>query len=243
MCAKRYSEPTARDRALANYRWLAEIGSPIRLPSLMTASEQDFLVFERIEGRHVTPADSAMLARHLGDVHGAAYARELYRAGLRQPYRTRSGHLMPSFPDGRLQAVARQPHAGTVSGARLSVARAQQLIAEADGPAAFYKDANPRNFLITPVGNPVTIDFDDLTIAPFGYDLAKLIVTLAMTYGPMPAQDIATALSIYNDAARRHAALDDVTWEHLMNWAEIHHLLTIRYAVGGRYPFRWTRPG
>ncbi len=52
------------------------------------------------------------------------------------------------------------------------------------GPAAFYKDANPRNFLITPAG-PVTVDFDDLTLAPFGYDLAKLVVTLAMTYGAL----------------------------------------------------------
>ena len=64
---------------------------------------------------------------------------------------------------------------GTVLGARLTgFARAQRLIVAADGPAAFYKDANPRNFLITPAGHPVTIDFDDLTLAPFGYDLAKL---------------------------------------------------------------------
>jgi hypothetical protein len=101
---KRYPDPTARDRALANYQWLAEIGSLMCVPILMTESEQDCLVFERIEGRHITPADLAMLARHLGDVHGRAYARELYRARISQPYRTRSGHLLPSYPDGRLRA-------------------------------------------------------------------------------------------------------------------------------------------
>jgi len=61
--------------------------------------------------------------------------------------------------------------------------------------------------LITPDGLPVTIDFDDLTLAPFGYDLAKLVVTLAMTYGELPGEQIAAALFAYNtDAARQCAA-------------------------------------
>jgi hypothetical protein len=73
-----------------------------------------------------------------------------------------------------------------------------------------------------------------------GYDLAKLIVTLAMAHGPIPAPDIATALSAYNAATARHyEALPSVTWDELMNWAEIHHILTSRYAADGRYPHRW----
>jgi Ser/Thr protein kinase RdoA (MazF antagonist) len=127
-----------------------------------------------------------------------------------------------------------------VPDARLSVQQAQLLIMNAGGPAAFYKDANPRNFLITPGGTLVTIDFDDLTLAPFGYDLAKLIVTLGMTHGPIPATSIAAALISYNEAAARHCqTLPIVMREELMSWAEIHYILTSRYATDGRYPFRW----
>jgi Ser/Thr protein kinase RdoA (MazF antagonist) len=237
---KRYPDPAASNRAHANYRWLAALGTPVRLPGMVPASDQDHLAFEQVEGRHVMPADLPMLADHLGGVHGVAYVRELHRARLGQPHHTQAGHVLPGFPDGRLQAIARELQAGTVPGVRLSVARAKRLIADADGPAAFYKDANPRNFLITPDGNPVTIDFDDLSLSPFGYDLAKLIVTLAMTHGLIPAPDIATALSAYNASTARHcAALPGVEWEELMNWAEIHHILTSRYAADGRYPYRW----
>ena len=182
-----------------------------------------------------------MLAAHLGDVHGSAYVTELHQARLNQPYWAVHGHVLPSFPHRRVDAVARELRAGNVPGDGLmSVARAQRLLAGADGPAAFYKDANPRNFLITPDGLPVTVDFDDLTLAPFGYDLAKLVVTLAMTYGALPGEQIAAALCAYNTAAARQcAALPGVTWAELMNWAEIHHILTSRYAADGRYPRRW----
>jgi aminoglycoside phosphotransferase (APT) family kinase protein len=159
---------------------------------------------------------------------------------------TRAGHTLPGFPDGRIDAVARELRSGRVRDARLTVHQAQELITGAVGPAAFYKDANLRNFLITPEGTLVTIDFDDLTLAPFGYDLAKLIVTLAMTHGPIPAASIAAALTSYNKAASRHSrSLPGVTWEELSGWAEIHHILTSRYADDGRYPCRWdqARPG
>jgi Phosphotransferase enzyme family len=237
---KRYADSAARNRAHANYRWLAALGGPVRLPALVPFDDENRLAFEHVEGRHATPADLPMLAGHLGDVHGVAYAKDLRRARLGQRHRTQNGHVLPSFPDGRLRAVARELRASTVPGARLPVAWARRLIAEADGPAAFYKDANPRNFLITPAGNPVTIDFDDLTLAPFGYDLAKLVVTLAMTHGPIPANDIVAALSAYNTAtARRWPGLPGIAWDELMNWAQIHDILTSRYAAGGRYSHRW----
>jgi Ser/Thr protein kinase RdoA (MazF antagonist) len=197
-------------------------------------------MFEHANGRHARPEDLPLLAAHLGDMHGTAHARELHQARLPQQYRTRAGHTLPGFPDGRIDAMAREVLSGRVRDARLTVHEAQELIMDANGPAAFYKDANPRNFLITPAGTTVTIDFDDLTLAPFGYDLAKLIVTLAMTHGPIPAADIATALTAYNEAAARHCrSLPGVTREELMNWTEIHHILTSRYAVDGRYPCRW----
>jgi hypothetical protein len=236
---KHYPSSAGRQAAEANYRWLAGLQSRMRLPELMAASGP-VLCFERIDGRCARPEDLVMLAAHLGDVHGSAYVTELHQARLNQPYRPVRGPMLPSFPHRRVDAVARELRAGNVPGSELmSAAHAQRLLAGADGPAAFYKDANPRNFLITD-GLAVTVDFDDLTLAPFGYDLAKLVVTLVMTYGALPGEQIAAALCAYNTAAARHcAALSGVTWTELMNWAEIHHILTSRYAADGRYPRRW----
>jgi trans-aconitate methyltransferase len=210
------------------------------------APDGEHLMFEHVNGRHARPEDLPLLAASLGDMDGDAHARELHQARLPQRYPTRAGHTLPGFPDGRIDAVARELRSGRVRDARLTVHQAQELITGAVGPAAFYKDANPRNFLITPEGTLVTIDFDDLTLAPFGYDLAKLIVTLAMTHGPIPAASIVAALISYNKAASRHSrSLPGVTWEELTGWAEIHHILTSRYADDGRYPCRWdqARPG
>jgi hypothetical protein len=236
---KRYSNEGARRRAEENYRWLAGLQSPLLLPQMRAATGRD-LCFERIDGRHADPGDLPMLAALLGDVHGTAYSRQLRDARLGQPFQTPDGHVLPSFPGGRVDAMARELEAGSVPGAGFTVAQAQRLLADADGPAAFYKDANPRNFLITPAGTLVTIDFDDLTLAPFGYDLAKLVVTLAMTHGPLPAALTAAALIAYNTATAAHSgALPGVTWDELMNWAEIHHILTSRYAADGRYAHQW----
>jgi hypothetical protein len=236
---KLYDSAADRNRAETNYRWLTRLLGPAHLPGLHFSGERE-LRFEHVEGRHALPADLTMLAAHLGEVHGGVYNAELRKAELPRPYRAVNGQVLPAFPARRLAAVERELSAGNVPGARLTIGQARHLITEAGGPAAFYKDANPRNFLITPDGTPVTIDFDDLTLAPFGYDLAKLIVTLTMTHGPIPASTIAEALNTYNSAAaRQYATLAPVTWEELMNWAEIHHILTARYAVDGRYPYRW----
>jgi Ser/Thr protein kinase RdoA (MazF antagonist) len=236
---KRYDSAPARNRAEANYRWLTRLQGPAHLPELRYSGERE-LCFQHIEGRHALPADLTMLAAHLGDVHGSVHQAELRKAELPRPYRAAGGQVLPSFPAGRLAAVERELAAGHVPGARLTISQARRLITSADGPTAFYKDANPRNFLIAPDGTPVTIDFDDLTLAPFGYDLAKLIVTLAMTHGPIPTAAITEALGAYNLAANRHCpALPRVIWNELMGWAEIHHILTARYADNGRYPFPW----
>jgi Ser/Thr protein kinase RdoA (MazF antagonist) len=236
---KRYASARAKNRAEANYHWLTRLQGPAHLPELQYSGERE-LCFQHVEGRHALPADLTMLAAHLGDVHGSVHQAELRKAELPRPYRAAGGQVLPSFPAGRLAAVERELAAGHVPGARLTISQARRLITSADGPTAFYKDANPRNFLIAPDGTPVTIDFDDLTLAPFGYDLAKLIVTLAMTHGPIPTAAITEALGAYNLAANRHCpALPRVIWNELMGWAEIHHILTARYADNGRYPFPW----
>ncbi|WP_246835242.1 phosphotransferase [Micromonospora sp. MH33] len=57
-------------------------------------------------------------------------------------------------------------------------------------PTAFYKDPNIRNYLVD--GEDIAVvDFDDLTLAAFGYDLAGLLVTASMTYGRLDEQTFA----------------------------------------------------
>ena len=82
---KHYPSSAARQAAEANYRWLAGLQSRLRLPEL-TAASGLVLCFERIDGRCARPEDLVMLAAHLGDVHGSAYATELHQARLNQPY-------------------------------------------------------------------------------------------------------------------------------------------------------------
>jgi hypothetical protein len=96
----------------------------------------------------------------------------------------------------------------------------------------------PGQALVTPAG-PVSVDFDDLTLAPFGYDLAKLVVTLAMTHGPLPGHQITAAVDAYSTACRQHPGTGILTWRQLMDFAEIHHILTARYLGRAGYRHSW----
>jgi len=236
---KCYRDSAARRTAEQNYWWLAGLGSPLILPRLLTATGRQ-LGFEHVTGRHASPGDLVAIAGHLGGVHAAAHAAELHHAQMDAPFRTASGHQIPGFLGRRLAAVTRALDTGTVPAPALSVSQAECLLRGAcTGPAAFYKDANPRNFLITAAG-PVTVDFDDLTLAPFGYDLAKLIVATAMTHGPLPAAQITAAVGAYNAAAGLACPqAGAVTWQQLMAWAEIHHILTSRYLGRSGYRHSW----
>ena len=239
---KRYPGDASRDRARAGYEWLAGNASPLVLPRLVAAGP-GYLAFEQVSGRHAGLRDLSCLSEHLGAAHSAAWSAGLRHARLGHPYRVSPGLVLPGFPQWRLAAVTRELRTGRVPGPVLTVRQAAQLIRGAcRGPAAFYKDANPRNFLITAAG-PVTIDFDDITLAPAGYDLAKLVVTLAMTSGPIPDRKIAAGLNAYNHAAGPD--LGPVRWDQLMAWAEIHHILTSRYLGQGGYRYSWhtLRPG
>ena len=216
---KRYSDP-ARGIAARHHRdWLEHLDSGVRIPRAHPGSAM-LQILDRLDGTQPDPTDLVDLAAALGQLHGAAYERELHAARLDRPFTVGTGLTIPDFRAGRQQVLA---HFGV----------------QADGPAAFYKDANIRNFVITPTG-PAVVDFDDLTLAPFGYDLAKLVVSAAMTYGPLPADQLHDGLRAYNSAVAAAGGPERAcSGDELAIYAEIHHALTRRYLNRKGYQHAW----
>jgi hypothetical protein len=217
---KRYTDPARGVAAQAHLRWLQQLDSGVRLPHLYPSSATH-LALERLDGRLPVPSDLPELAAVLGQLHGAAYARELHAARLPDPFETTTGTVLRDFATGREHVLAYLEHDWR------------------SAPAALYKDANRRNFLITPSG-PVLVDFDDLTLAPFGYDLAKLIVSTAMTFGALPQHHVTAALDAYTRSVAEAGGPAAPGWvTHLADYAEIHHLLTARYLDRNGYQHAW----
>lgn len=235
---KTYPSTQARAATELHYRWLAVHARPLRLPELLHTATTS-LEFAWAEGRHATPRDLAWIAAHVGDAHGAAWASELHHARMDQPHPLDRNGALCDFVNPRRAALSRRQQAGYLTANDLDAMQAI-LAAAVSQPVAFYKDTNPRNILITPEGQLITVDVDDLTLAPFGYDLAKLIVTLAMTHGRLPDPLIHRALDAYNTAAARHSAqLGHVDAEHLSRYAALHNILTAPYLGHGGYRYPW----
>ena len=214
---KTYPDPVRRAAAQAHLRWLAGLDAGVRLPHLRTAGERT-LVFEYLGNRHPQPENLPALAEALGRLHTAAHRQHLHAAHLDRPY-TCATLTIRDFHTPRASILQRIP-------------------VDLTGlPVAFYKDANPRNFLLTDAGVAV-IDFDDLTLAPFGYDLAKLVVTTAMTHGNLDTSLITDTLSAYNTATATIPAAA-CTPTQLWTYTEIHHALTARYLHRNGYRHAW----
>ena len=101
---KRYPNTESCRTAEANYRWLADLGTPLRLPRVLT-TRPPRIDFEFVPGRHARPGDLAALAAHLGDAHGAAFVTTLHCARLDEPFITADGHLIPDFLSRRTDAL------------------------------------------------------------------------------------------------------------------------------------------
>ncbi|MEV4197539.1 phosphotransferase [Micromonospora globbae] len=230
---KRYDHPERRAAATANHAWLTSLDAAVRLPRLL-ASDAQHLIFERLPGHTPAVADLPRVAAALGRLHAAAHERELHAARLDQPHTTTTGLVIPDFAGPRRAALHR---AAAVAG--VDAAAVDALLDRPGPPAAFYKDPNVRNYLVD--GEDVAVvDFDDLTLAPFGYDLAGLLVTASMTYGRLDEQTLAHCVDAYRAAVapqRCHPA-------DLHQFAELHHLLTLRYLGrnGYRHPWPTVRP-
>ncbi|MEU8269699.1 hypothetical protein AB0B89_21395 [Sphaerisporangium sp. NPDC049002] len=238
---KAYETPQERAQALRHHTWLAEHVRPLRQPAIEAVGVTS-IDFTYIDGRHPCVEDLPMLAVLLGDAHGAAWVSDLYQARLDVPHRTTSGYTMADFVTVRLASLdARRRSCHLADDEELASAK-RLLHTSATGPAAFYKDTNSRNILITEGGIPVAVDVDDLTLAPFGYDLAKLIVTLAMTYGMLPPAAVRHALTLYNQAAARHnAQLSGTSMAQLLDHAELHRVFTAPYLGRGGYHYVWSQ--
>ncbi|PSK66218.1 hypothetical protein B0E53_01824 [Micromonospora sp. MH33] len=230
---KRYDDPERCSAAAAHHAWLTSLDADVRLPRLL-ARDARHLIFERLPGHTLEVADLPRVAATLGRLHAAAHGRELHAARLNQPHTTATGLVIPDFANPRRAALHRAAAAAGVDAAAVGT-----LLDRPSPPTAFYKDPNIRNYLVD--GEDIAVvDFDDLTLAPFGYDLAGLLVTASMTYGRLDEQTLAYCVDAYRAAAAPHPfhAAD------LHQFAELHHLLTLRYLGrnGYRHPWPAVRP-
>jgi Ser/Thr protein kinase RdoA (MazF antagonist) len=230
--SKRYRSLAAAQRAAAHHRWLAAAGG-VRLPALVAvAAEGPSLVLERVAG--AAPASAAELqivAHAIGRWHATLADGVLAGRRATEPLAFANGTI-PAFLDARRVAALA---AALAPGALVSdgdLARVAALAAAAE--PSIYKDANVRNVLID-AGKVVHVDFDDLTLAPAGYDLAKLAVSWAMTHGRRPA--LAALLAAYNAGAGRELCTPDP----FALWIELHHMLSWRHRARAGYAHAWPR--
>ncbi|MEV0884011.1 phosphotransferase [Streptomyces microflavus] len=238
--SKPYTEPERAAGAVRHYQWLTEHAKPLRQPALLTV-RPNCLTFERIEGRSVRPDDLPCVAALLGHAHGAAWASDLRSASLDTPHQLRDGTTFDDYLGPRKRALRRRHEQGYLPSKTALHAMLGLLETTAQGPCAFYKDSNPRNFIVTSKQDIVVVDTDDLSLAPMGYDLAKLIATLHLTYGPLTDRAVTNALLAYNAAALRHdARLGTTDRNQLDSCLALHAVLTAPYV--GRNGYRYSLP-
>jgi hypothetical protein len=233
---KEFASPQTLRAAQDHHDWIARTNPGTRIPAIIHTRPGE-IDFEHIDGRHAGPEDLVDLANLLGQQHIEAHTSELHAARLDTPH-TSGEVTIADFCGARIHRVSTLLGQGAAPGSLLTFAAAHRWLERATAlPASFYKDANPRNFLITTMG-PVVIDFDSLTLAPFGYDLAKLVVAITMTSGPLPGDTIHQALDTYNRHPQRKN-LPGCTILDFAAWTEIHHILTAPYLGKHGYRFSW----
>ena len=235
---KTYADTQAQQRALAHHRWIARVNPDVRIPEVVHV-RPTAIDFEHLDGRHGIADDLVTLAGLLGHQHATAHTRDLYAARMDAPH-TSGDVTIAGFVEDRRERLHQILASGAVPEPALTREAADGWLERAATmPAAFYKDANPRNFLVTDTAAAV-IDFDSLTLAPFGYDLAKLVVSIAMTTGPLPNDAIRRAVDAYNHHPRRHG-VPGCSRHQFAAWCEFHHILTVPYLGTNDYRFSWHR--
>lgn len=225
--AKSYRSAEALRRCVANHAALMGLRAPVP-PIAEIDVDAGWVRFEWIDGRHPgSDAELHLTVRALGklDRRVMAAAGKLDR---------RVASLEPFWP--RRAQILHQRIAST-AGALLTADDVEQLRRLAAAlPLALYKDTNCRNVLLGADDAVWLVDFDDLTLAPVGYDLAKLIVSVAMTQARRPDLDSLTAT--YVDALQ--APIDPNSFTpSVLAWCAMHDVLTARYIGHNGYRARW----
>lgn len=235
---KKYKTPERAAGAVRHYRWINDHAQPLRQPALHEIGATS-LTFERVEGRSVHPSDLPRMAELLGHAHGAAWRSDLQSASLGTPHRFQDDTPFDDYLGPRQIALRQRHKQGHLPNTMALDAMLALLKDTAQGPFTFYKDSNPRNFIITAAEDIVTVDTDDLSLAPMGYDLAKLIATLHLTYGPLTDQAVNAALSAYNAATGCYGArLGATDRSRLDDFLALHAVLTAPYV--GRNGYRYS---
>lgn len=227
--------------AAANYHWIAAHSDPTFLPRLLNLDDRA-LLFEYVPGHHAQPQDLPALAVLLGRFHAALCATQLRDARMDQPFHA-AGLTIPSFVDVRERRLLTRLRSAPLPDTWLTADLIRKWMHAAAGlPSSVYKDSNVRNFLIA--DTVIAVDFDVLTLAPFGYDLAKLVVSAVMTYGHISEDLVAGVLDLYNDAVNE-VGVPGCPLEEFAVWAECHHVLTSPYLGSNGYQVPWStaRPG
>ena len=225
---KRYATPATLRAAQTHHAWLVGLNADVRLPRLLDRFN-DGLAFEPMPGDIPGPVRMPIVAAAIGRLHTAAAPR-LRDSRLDRPHDVGACELADFIHTRRhrLHDTARTHH--------IPITAVDRVLEAASAlPASLYKDSNLRNFLITDTDGVAIVDFDDLTLAPYGYDLAKLVVSMAMTHGPLDTNVIAMALDAYNSALGQVRC----TPEDLAIWAELNWLLTTPYTGRNGYHQHW----
>lgn len=97
-------------------------------------------------------------------------------------------------------------------------------------PLSVYKDANYRNFVVS--DRIYTLDYDTLTLAPAGYDLAKFFVSVGMHEGNVSNECMTRALRTYLNKTGAH--LTKGVFRTLLN---INIIRTRKYIGHGGYRY------
>jgi hypothetical protein len=223
---KRYASVEALEAALAHVRWLTRTGLDV-CDVIATDKRSLQLELEWIDGKSAAGDDDLVaIAAQLGLWHGRLVNHELRDQSINTDHRSH-GVWLRGFSGPRRRVLdQRLLHGADRAGIDAAIAQALERT-----PVSVYKDANIRNVIMTSAG-PWHVDPDQLGLAPAGYDLAKLLVSSAMTTGHRPA--VEATLNAYN------GAFEDVACDRaaLAVWLEVHDMLTAPY-VGRHYAYRW----
>lgn len=231
---KDFADPERCSAARRHHAWLTRCAPALVQPDVVAVGPSS-LSFRYVQGRHAKPADLPRLAAMLGTAHGQAWARELQHAVLHQPHQATGGELLTAYAPARGQALERRLADGYLPDRSTLLSLLDILERTAEGPTAFYKDTNPRNLLIS-ASAVVTVDVDDLTLAPFGYDLAKLVHTLALSNHPLPPTAVQAAIRQYNTAAAEtDERLATLTPTRFNDFLLLHRALTAPYRDRDHY--------